>query len=570
MNLNIFPRNICLGQSILLLLLLGLAGCGKSESFISDPRSTGNEANEGVFATSGVEIEMTPTPETLTYANLDYGFEFSYPETWQLTEKDHAVVLKKDPHRLDIRFRGTDEIFDPHSGRTGIPAGDLIYNDKILFLDQVTPAYMLIYEKKYKLVFYGGTGPIEVDDLMFNITLEDLDTVYENIDLSEEIMIEAKSIVESFQRVDKADDSTPGSDASATGLVAHLETSDRLTVGESVNLKFVLKNVSDTPLHVLQWYTPLEGIGGEIFTVTHDRQSIPYKGILASRTPPTTDAYVFLNPGESVSAVVDLSKSYDFSQVGEYRINFISPRISHIAKSEAELAKTMEELGPVEIPSNEVFLELVGSIRGEGYPRLRTLVEAEEMIETYLRGLGLDLGIEPILPVDELHNEQLWSALQAQVFKIRDGKFVNESFLIWGSIVIQLGTAQGGQGLTSLVVSDIDQNGQAELFYTYSFGSDVQQSRIGMFSTAYHEDFIVESDIGFYGHLGVYSEDGSQVGVRVIEVNQDHKILRYQDPFGYLFIEQDDGNAFLGLEMFKVPPQEILEKLFSLQNSPQN
>ena len=563
-------RKIIVEQLILLLIAFVLMGCGKSEPIFNEPRSTDvatadsgvNEtgAGESSINESGIELEI------LTYTNQEYGFEFEYPATWNLTEEGQGVVLKKGPNRLGILFNWAGQLLP---NRTGIPAGDLIYEGKIRFLGQVLPAEFLTFEKKYKAVFYGGTGFIEADDLEFSIALEDLDTgSYQQIDLSDELIAEANEIVASFKRIDWAESSTQGPSTSETGLVAYLELPEQLPVGENVNLKFVLKNVSATPLYVLNWYTPLEGIGGEIFKVTHDGQPISYQGILASRGLPTADAYTLLNPGESVSAVVDLAGSFDFSKVGKYRIKFISPRISHIARTEADMAKTMEELGPVDIPSNDVAIELVESMRGEGYPRLRTTAEAQEMIEAYLREQELDLGIEPILPVEELHVEQLWSALQAQVFKVREWKFQNESFLIWGSRVIQLGTALGGQGLTSLVVADIDQNYSAELIYAYSSGSDVQLSRIGMFSTAYQGGVIFESDVGYFGQLGVFSEDWSHVGVHVIEGDQDTKEL--QDPLGFLFIEQNDRNVMLGLKMYMIPPEDVLEKLFSTKDSSQN
>jgi hypothetical protein len=141
-------------------------------------------------------------------------------------------------------------------------------------------------------------------------------------------------------------------------LRAYLELPEYLLVGEEVNLKFILENESDTTLYVLKWYTPLEGIAGEIFKITHDGQPLPYEGISASRTVPTIDSYVIIQPGESVSVVVDLGKSYDFTKVGIYQIGFISPRISHIARSESEIAKTYEDLVPVQILSNPVTLEI--------------------------------------------------------------------------------------------------------------------------------------------------------------------------------------------------------------------
>jgi peptidyl-Lys metalloendopeptidase len=114
-------------------------------------------------------------------------------------------------------------------------------------------------------------------------------------------------------------------------------------------------------LNVLKWYTPLEGIAGQIFRVERDGEVIPYEGILATRVTAPPEAYVLLEPGESVSAEVDLATAYDFSKAGEYTIEFLSPTISHIAKTEAEMAKTVDDLGPVEIPSNRVTIEIGGS-----------------------------------------------------------------------------------------------------------------------------------------------------------------------------------------------------------------
>jgi hypothetical protein len=149
------------------------------------------------------------------------------------------------------------------------------------------------------------------------------------------------------------------SNANDTRLSAYLDLPERLLVGEEVNLKFTLTNESDTPLYFLKWYTPLEGIAGEIFKVTHDGQAVPYEGILASRAFPSSDSYMLINPGESISTVVDLGTSFDFKETGTYQIGFLSPRTSHVARSADEMAKTDGDLGPVQILSNPVTLEIV-------------------------------------------------------------------------------------------------------------------------------------------------------------------------------------------------------------------
>ena len=151
-----------------------------------------------------------------------------------------------------------------------------------------------------------------------------------------------------------------GTQASQSGFRASLEILSEVSSGENVQLQFTLVNESDARLYLLRWYTPLEGIAGEIFAVKRDGQMIPYQGILASRVPPTPDDYVALDAGASVSVVVDLSEGYDLSEPGEYTVKFLSPRISHVARSEAEMATTMEELGPVQIPAHEITFNISG------------------------------------------------------------------------------------------------------------------------------------------------------------------------------------------------------------------
>jgi hypothetical protein len=159
-------------------------------------------------------------------------------------------------------------------------------------------------------------------------------------------------------------DSLPGSagsQVSQSGFRASLEVLPQMSSSDSTPLRFTLVNESDAKLYLLRWYTPLEGIAGEIFSVKRDGERLPYQGILASRMPPTPDDYVALDAGASVSVVVDLAEGYDLSKPGEYSVKFLSPRISHVARSEAEMASTMEELGPVQIPCREITFKLSGA-----------------------------------------------------------------------------------------------------------------------------------------------------------------------------------------------------------------
>jgi hypothetical protein len=154
-------------------------------------------------------------------------------------------------------------------------------------------------------------------------------------------------------------DSASGEEATNPDLTATLESPTSLPNGETVKQRFTLTNNSDADLYILKWFTPLEGLGGEIFRVKRDGQPLPYEGPLAMRGDPTPDAYVLLDAGASVSATVDLAAAYDFSKAGEYTVKFLSPRISHAASTESELAKTVDDLGPVAITSNQVSVTIL-------------------------------------------------------------------------------------------------------------------------------------------------------------------------------------------------------------------
>jgi hypothetical protein len=162
---------------------------------------------------------------------------------------------------------------------------------------------------------------------------------------------------------EEAPEATPvqppaGGEPSSSGLRALLEAPTSAPPGKPVKVRFSLINESDSSLYVLNWFTPLEGLGEEIFRVTRNGQRIPYQGPQASRGDPTPDAYTLIASGEMVSVEVDLSLAYDFSWPGEYAIEFVPPRLSHIAGSEEEMAHSAAELGPVEIPSNTVTVAI--------------------------------------------------------------------------------------------------------------------------------------------------------------------------------------------------------------------
>lgn len=65
-----------------------------------------------------------------------------------------------------------------------------------------------------------------------------------------------------------------------------------------------------------------------------------------------------------------------------------------------------------------------------------------------------------------------------QVFKYED---TCDSFLLWQDKLLPLGTGFGGLGVTSMALADLNEDGEYELYFTYSFGSGIHRSMLGGF-----------------------------------------------------------------------------------------
>jgi heat shock protein HslJ len=143
-----------------------------------------------------------------------------------------------------------------------------------------------------------------------------------------------------------------------SALIAIVEAQESLPTGAVVKVRFTLTNISSEGFFVLKWFTPLEGLAGDIFRVRLDGVDLPYRGKLVKRAPPISEDYVWIDAGGSVSAEVDLAEGYDFSQAGQYTLQFQSPRLSHTAKSSGEQADSVDELVMIQIPSEPISVTI--------------------------------------------------------------------------------------------------------------------------------------------------------------------------------------------------------------------
>jgi heat shock protein HslJ len=143
-------------------------------------------------------------------------------------------------------------------------------------------------------------------------------------------------------------------------LIATIEAQESLSTGGIVKVRFTLTNTSSEGLFVLKWFTPLEGLAGDIFRVQRDGVDLRYAGKMVKRGSPISEDYVWIAAGGSISAEVDLANGYDFSQDGQYTLEFRSPRLSHTAKTSEEQVDSVDELEMIRIPSEPISVTIGG------------------------------------------------------------------------------------------------------------------------------------------------------------------------------------------------------------------
>ena len=187
----------------------------------------------------------------------------------------------------------------------------------------------------------------------------------------------------------------------------------------------------------------------------------------------------------------------------------------------------------------------------------------EGIIADFLQEEHPDLApdFEPVVQEMSMQGEVL-KKLSARVFHITEGLFENETFLINANgKVIQMGTAVGGQGLSSMALSDLDQDGRSELYFTYSFGSGVHQSHLGVYAPAYDPDKIYEADTYYLGDLMLYSDQENQVGARVVGPDPETNKANIQATLGQLSLEKVGLTPVLQINLVEDLPEQIVESL---------
>jgi hypothetical protein len=141
--------------------------------------------------------------------------------------------------------------------------------------------------------------------------------------------------------------------ADGAALRFRLDAQPSYPTGRPVEIRFTLENLSSDTLFVLTWYTPLEGLKGEVLEVLRDGKPVPYEGRMVKRGSPRAQDYVRIQRRRSKSATVDLATAYDMGARGEYQVKFIG-RVHDVVSDPAALPRAQNDHRGVDVPGNTV------------------------------------------------------------------------------------------------------------------------------------------------------------------------------------------------------------------------
>jgi hypothetical protein len=113
-------------------------------------------------------------------------------------------------------------------------------------------------------------------------------------------------------------------------LIAEMTIKDTIKTGDSVLLKFTVKNNTADTARFCKWHTPFEPLMSKYLDITDENgNELNYKGVMAKRImPPPDSSYITLKANDSLSVNADLLKAYAIDKPAKYTITYNSTGIS--------------------------------------------------------------------------------------------------------------------------------------------------------------------------------------------------------------------------------------------------
>lgn len=206
-----------------------------------------------------------------------------------------------------------------------------------------------------------------------------------------------------------------------------------------------------------------------------------------------------------------------------------------------------------------LLLMLTACSPGTKAPNRLSEKAASRLIKTYYQAQLPDLNPNVTFPVEDMTTDETWQQMHIQVLRLTGDIYANESFIINGEVLVQMGTAFGGNGVNSMLVSELYREGTPELLFVYNFGSGIHQSRMAAYLPYYDASRILECEVAYKGDLQLVKSNDGGVDVLIIDpslpADQQDQSLK----LGSLSIVKESSELFLDLAINTSLPAQYSE-----------
>jgi len=110
---------------------------------------------------------------------------------------------------------------------------------------------------------------------------------------------------------------------------------------EGVYITATINNKSSTPIKILDWNTPLEGVRSDFVDIRLDEKEanrLPYQGIMVKRRAPEKSDYTTLPANGALTNSINILEGYSISNAGVYKmqLNFNLPYLDGNAEKSVQ------------------------------------------------------------------------------------------------------------------------------------------------------------------------------------------------------------------------------------------
>ena len=163
-------------------------------------------------------------------------------------------------------------------------------------------------------------------------------------------------------------------------------------------------------------------------------------------------------------------------------------------------------------------------------------------------------------PLKEITTPEVWTRLHAQIFKITDGAREDEDYLVYRKQIYGLGGGFGGYGIMSMCVADLNGDGRPALLFSYSWGSGIHRSLIGLWSGG---PLWIDAQPALRNYdLLLEKVDDTRVRIAYGTFNPAKGRIDRQGEFGTLHFAESGQNSRLDIFLSQQLPQAVADSVW--------